>query len=79
MIFVPENVHQQYCLCKPDLPGKVSLSEVSPLEKILMKEKLSALLSGNKQAFEDILIIPNMKMQDSILPCIANHRVGECI
>ena len=32
------------------------LLEVSPPEKILMKEKLSALLTGNKQAFEDILI-----------------------
>ena len=71
-----------------------------------MKEKLSALLTGNKQAFEDILIHqfkwmtlqqvlttlfwggediilgvggPNMKMQDSILPCIENNRVGGCI
>ena len=53
---MPENVHQQYCLSKRDLPGKISLSEFSQLEKILMKEKLSALLTGNKQTFEDILI-----------------------
>ena len=57
MIFMPENVHQQYCLSKQYLLGKVSLSEVSPLEKILTKEKLSALMTGNKQAFEDILFI----------------------